>query len=261
MANGDDRREVLLAAVLEQGYCTTSELAQLLDVSEMTVRRDVARLEQSGQLRSVHGGVTTSLDSDMHGTRFDVRAHAHTDIKRAIARRALEFLPDNGIIAIDAGTTTAELTAQLPDERISTIVTYSLPVLNAASRLENIDLMNLGGAFHRESQSYAGPSTIRAIENLSIGTLFLGTSGVSERGLFCGNDFDAVTKRALIDVSETVILLADSTKFRTTAVARVCGLDRIDHLVVDADLDETDATMLRRHGVAITRTDAPVPSN
>ncbi|MGO1266215.1 MAG: DeoR/GlpR family DNA-binding transcription regulator [Microbacterium gubbeenense] len=253
MATGDDRREMLLAAVLEQGYCTTAELAQLLKVSEMTVRRDVARLEQAGQLRSVHGGVTTSLDSDLHGTRFDIRANARTDVKRAIAQRALEFLPDNGIIAIDAGTTTAELTPNLPDGRVSTIITYSLPVLNAAVKLEHIDVIDLGGSFHRDSQSYAGPATIRAIENLSIGTLFLGASGVSERGLFCGNDFDAVTKRALVDVSETVILLADSAKFRATAVARVCGLDRIDRVIVDDGLDDADESMLRRHDVEIVR--------
>lgn len=251
MSAAEDRRRKLLGMVVEQGYCTTSELAGALGVSEMTVRRDVLRLEAGGRLRSVHGGVTLSGSAELTGTRFDERAVAHADSKRAIARSALRFLPDSGIIAIDAGTTTAELCPLLPTDRALTVATYSLPVLSATSRMASIEQVNLGGVLHRDSLSYAGPMTAQAIENLSIGTLFLGASSVSSRGLFCANDFDALTKRALISVSETVVLLADSSKLGRTAFARICGFERLDYVVTDSDIDDQGADLLRSGGAEL----------
>ena len=116
----------------------------------------------------------------------------------------------------------------------------------------NIELVNLGGVFHRYSLSYSGPMTIRAIENLRITTLYLGASSVSERGLFCGNEFDAVTKRALIDAAETVVLLTDSSKFRKIAMVRICELDQIDHVVVDGGIDEASLALVRGAGIEPT---------
>ncbi len=251
MSAAEDRRQKLLGMVVEQGYCTTSELAQSLDVSEMTVRRDVARLEAGGRLRSVHGGVTLSGSAELTGTLFDDRALVNVESKRSIARAALRFLPASGIIAIDAGTTAAELGPLLPTDRPLTVATYSLPVLSGTARMASIEQVNLGGVLHRESLSYAGPMTARAIENLSIGTLFLGASSVSARGLFCANDFDAVTKRALIDVSQTVVLLVDSSKLGKTAIARICGFERLDHVVTDSAIDQEGADLLRSGGAEL----------
>ncbi|MDT0143160.1 DeoR/GlpR family DNA-binding transcription regulator [Microbacterium sp. PRC9] len=251
MSAAEDRRRTLLAMVVEQGYCTTTELARVLAVSEMTVRRDVARLEAGGRLRSVHGGVTLSGSADLTGTRFDERAVSHAEHKRAIARAALRFLPSSGIIAIDAGTTTAELCPLLPTDRPLTVATYSLPVLTATARMTNIEQVSLGGVLHRDSLSYAGPMTAHAIENLSIGTLFLGASSIGARGLFCANDFDALTKRALIDVSDTVVLLADSSKLGRGSFARICGFDKLHHVITDTDIETAGADLLQSGGAEL----------
>lgn len=238
--------------VIDQGYAATSELAASLGVSEMTIRRDVAILEKDGRLRNVHGGVTIAPETDLGGTEFDERARTNANAKQAIARAALQFLPDNGIVAIDAGTTTAEVAPLLPPDRAFTVISYSLPVMTAAVHLENVELLNLGGVFHRHSLSYAGPMTTRAIGDLSIDTLYLGTSSIRARGLFCGNDFDAVTKRALIDVATKVVLLADSSKFAKTAVVRFCDLERIDAIVVDDGIDDAALAILRQAGIEPT---------
>ncbi len=250
--SGTERRRALEQLVLDRGYAATSELAAGLGVSEMTIRRDIAKLEQRGRLRNVHGGVTAILDSDLGGSEFEDRRRLHTAAKKAVAKAALRFLPRDGILALDAGTTTAAVVPLLPADRSFTVVTYSLPVMMEAVHHPNIELVNLGGVFHRYSLSYSGPMTIRAIENLRITTLYLGASSVSERGLFCGNEFDAVTKRALIDAAETVVLLTDSSKFRKIAMVRICELDQIDHVVVDGGIDEASLALVRGAGIEPT---------
>jgi DeoR family transcriptional regulator of aga operon len=178
---GKARRASILEMIDTQGYCTITELSEAFGVSEMTVRRDIAKLAEERGLRSVHGGVTSLAPAALYGSSFLLRSDKRAEIKRQIAAAAVEFIAPSGIIAIDAGTTAADLIA----------------VASSA----DVEVIGLGGTFHFESQSFSGPTTVRSIADLQIGTFFLGASGVNERGVFCGNDFDAVTKRALIEVS------------------------------------------------------------
>lgn len=238
--------------VTEQGYCTTTELSVALQVSEMTIRRDIAKLEAEGGLRSVPGGVTLLPAASLAGSDFGQRAAARSSEKADLALRALQFINPDGIVAIDAGTTTAEIARVLPHEISLSVITNSLPVLNELASRPNIETIALGGLFHRDSQSYSGPVSSRQIADLHVGTLFLGASGINERGVFCGNAFDALTKRALIEVADQIILVTDSSKFRATAMVRVCGLSDLDQIIVDENLPRIHQELLSHHGVQIS---------
>jgi DeoR/GlpR family transcriptional regulator of sugar metabolism len=248
---GEARRTAILEMIEAQGHCTTAELSDALRVSEMTVRRDIAKLAGEKGLRSVHGGVTALPPTALTGSNFLLRVDKMAEIKRQIASAAIEFISPSGIIAIDAGTTTADLTTVLPSDRRLSVVSNSLPVLTGLATSTNVEVIGLGGVFHLESQSFAGPTTVRAIADLQIGTFFLGASGVNERGVFCGNDFDAATKRALIDVSDHVVLLCDSSKFDVTAMARVAALSSVDILVTDSGLSAWHLSVLEDQGVMV----------
>jgi DeoR family transcriptional regulator of aga operon len=234
-----------------QGYCTITELSEAFGVSEMTVRRDIAKLAEERGLRSVHGGVTSLAPAALYGSSFLLRSDKRAEIKRQIAAAAVEFIAPSGIIAIDAGTTAADLIAVLPPDRRLSVVSNSLPVLTGLASSADVEVIGLGGTFHFESQSFSGPTTVRSIADLQIGTFFLGASGVNERGVFCGNDFDAVTKRALIEVSEHVVLLCDSSKFSTTAMARVASLSSVTTVVTDTGVSAEHLSIFQDQGVSV----------
>ena len=248
-----DRRDRLVQFVSEQGYSTILELSQAFGVSEMTIRRDVARLVTEGRVRKFHGGASSLSPLDRLGTDYRARDLKMTEAKRAIAARALEGVTAKSVIGLDAGTTCTQLAAILPSDQHVMVISASLPVVSSLATNAGVEVTCLGGTLHPESLSFSGPATLAAISNLHIETLFLAASGLNVRGVFCGNGFDAITKRALIDVSDTVVLIADSSKFTTSAMVRTCGWDAIDRLIVDSDLRDVDEQMLAQHDLVIDK--------
>lgn len=248
-----DRRDELVRVVEEQGYCSIAELAVIFGVSEMTIRRDVARLVATEGLRSVHGGVTSLSPTQLEGSLYRNRLITRGDIKWQIAGRAAQLVEPNSVIAIDAGTTGASLAAQLPRDSRLRVVTASLPVISELAEPSRAEVICLGGVLHAASLSFAGPSTLSAIANLQVNTFFLAASGLSQRGAYCATDFDAVTKRELIGVADRVVLIADSSKFSNSAMVKVCDWQAISSVIIDDDLHEENATALRRAGVEILR--------
>lgn len=246
------RRERIKTFVADQGFCTVGELAKVLSVSEMTVRRDIAFLEQTEkQLRSVHGGVSAVPAQQLAGTEFKHRSLNHSPVKEAIARGALELLPKSGAIAIDAGTTAFEFSRIVPDSAALTIVTHSVPVLNLLVGRKTLAVVGLGGALQHSSQSLVGANTIAAISDVQVNTFFMGASSINPRGVFCANDFDAVIKRALMSVAKNVVLLIDSSKFSADAMVRICSLDALSAVVVDDGITAEWRRRLRSSGARV----------
>jgi DeoR family transcriptional regulator, aga operon transcriptional repressor len=227
------RRTQILSQVEQQGYCTITELSETFGVSDMTIRRDIRRLVADGQLRSVHGGVTALSPTAMVGTDFSARASQMKSAKTAIAERAVEFLPASGAIALDAGTTTLELARMIPASRHLHVVTHSLAVINTLARHEYVEVTCLGGRLNPRSQAFGGPTTATAIDDIRVKQLFLAATGITAGGVYCGTDFEAVTKRALVNGADEVVLLADSSKFQTSAMVRACPLEAVDVIITD----------------------------
>jgi DeoR family transcriptional regulator, aga operon transcriptional repressor len=247
-----DRRQRILDLVTAQGFCTIGELSAALEVSEMTVRRDVERLSREERLRRVHGGVTVLSNEAMHPNDFTARATVMREEKRAIAAAALAFISPGATICVDAGTTTLELARLLPEDHRLTVATHSVPAMTTLLPKNGVLVFGLGGELHPETQDFAGPITVAAIRELRIATLFLAAGGLSARGVYCASDHEALVKRALIEASDRVILLADSSKFRSSAMVRVCTLESVHHAVVGDGIRDEDISLLREGGVPFT---------
>ncbi|AWS41761.1 DeoR/GlpR family DNA-binding transcription regulator [Streptosporangium sp. 'caverna'] len=246
-----ERRERLVQFIGEQGYCTIMELSKAFAVSEMTIRRDVMRLAEQGKVRGFRGGVGSLSKQEMEGSDYRLRDMKMADAKRAIALEAIEMVGVGSVIAIDAGTTARQVAELLPPDRNVTVVTHSFPVVSSLIGRAGTEVMCLGGLLHPESLSFDGPATLAAISNLRVETLFLAASGVGERGAFCGNGFDAITKRALIEVAERVVLLADSSKFYASAMVKICDWEAIDRIVIDDGISEEQQRMLEQQDVDV----------
>lgn len=256
MAN--ERRERLLELVRREGFAQLPDLAKELSVSESTVRRDLAHLEEKGLARRTHGGAFYSGPSPKL-PHFDRRQSQQWDKKRAIARAALDLIEDNDTVLLDGGSTTYELARLLVGKTLQ-VVTNSLPVANLFSSVGTADLIVVGGYVHGRSGTLQGDYAESMIRSLTVRSTIISGAGITERGLFNSNLQTAAAERAMIDVGQQVIAVIDSTKFDCQSLARVCGLNEIDHIVVDDQLNESWRQKLTDAGVNVTLASTDEPS-
>jgi DeoR family fructose operon transcriptional repressor len=244
------RRQLIMERLRETGFISVADLTHDLGVSDMTVRRDLRKLEQQGEVRVVHGGVS-SLHGPMHTPAFVSRASMDASAKKAIANTARTLVGDTDTIAIDAGTTTYALAQVLPHSYEGTIVTHSVPVIQLLLNRGQGRVVGLGGELLHESQAFAGQMTVDAARGLRVTTLFLGAAAVDERGVYVATDNERPTKLALIDIADQVVLLADHTKFAASAPVLLCPHERITTLVTDTEPSRAAAEHLRTTGTRI----------
>lgn len=225
-----ERRAELERLVAADGYIASAEVAQRLGVSEMTVRRDLRLLEQEGVLRRVAGGATIASA----GVPFERRDEVGAIQKRAIAELAAAEAAGAEVVALDAGTTVAAVAPLLHG---STIVTHSLPVIEALSREPEPRLIAAGGHYQPDTRCFAGPLAEEALRGVRCDVALLSATAVGLDGLWGTNVLDAAIKRVLARQSSRVVLLADADKLGRTSVVRIADLDIVDVLITDGRAD------------------------
>ena len=219
----------------------------------MTIRRDIQTLAARHLLRQVHGGANALLDAG-EGIDFRLRASRGAAAKQAIAAAALRYVTPRATLALDSGTTTLELARQLPGDARLLVATHSLPALTVLARSEGIDVVSLSGALQRHTQSFAGPMALSTIRTLRVGTFFMGATSIRDGFMYVGSSFDAQTKLALMNVSDRVVLLADSSKFPATALFPIAPIERLDVVVTDDASPRRRRERLRARGVKVVLT-------
>lgn len=234
--NSDDRRNRLLEHIRQKGFASLPALAEALDVSESTVRRDLDFLEESGVAQRTHGGVFYTGPSPKLA-HFDQRQSFNWDKKRQIAVAASRLIDDNDTILLDGGSTTYEL-AQLLVGRPLQVVTNSLPVANLFTSNESADLVIVGGYVHAKTGVSLGPYANQMLGTLNVRRAVISVAGINERGCYNSNLLLVETERAMMTAAEDVIVVADSTKLGHTSLAHLCELKEIDALVTDQGIDD-----------------------
>lgn len=245
----EERRSRLLELVRNRGFAALPDLADALAVSESTVRRDLDFLEESGSAKRTHGGVfyTGSSPKLPH---FDERQPAQWDKKRAIAARAAQLIQDGDTLLLDGGTTTYEVARLLVGRHLQ-IVTNSLPVANLFASTATTDLVLVGGYVYPRTGVSLGPYANKVLASLNVRRTVLSVAGINERGFYNSNLLLVETEQAMLEASEEVIVVADSTKFGHQSLAHLCSLDRVDYLVVDHEIDRLWRDKIAAAGVKL----------
>jgi DeoR/GlpR family transcriptional regulator of sugar metabolism len=242
--NAPERRAHLERRIAADGYLSSLVAANELGVSEMTVRRDLRMLEEQGAVRRVAGGATVVAG----GVPFEGRDAVGAAQKRAIAELAAVAAATAEMIALDAGTTVAALVPLLGD---ATVVTHSMPVIEALTRTGSARLIAAGGHYQSDTRSFAGPLTEETLRGVRCDIAFLSATAVGPDGLWGTNALDAAIKRVLARQSARVVLLADAAKLTQTAAVRIAGLDIIDALITDSRADAAAVARLQDAGVEV----------
>ena len=243
----EERRNRLLELVRVRGFAALPDLAETLQVSESTVRRDLDFLEESGTAKRTHGGVfyTGSSPKLPH---FDERQPAQWDKKREIAAHAVRLIEDGDTILLDGGTTTYEV-ARLLVGRPLQVVTNSLPVANLFAASANTDLVLVGGYVYPRTGVSVGPYANHMLASLNVRRTVLSVAGINERGCYNSNLLLVETEQAMLRAAEEVIVVADSTKLGHQSLAHLCPLEAVNHLVVDRDISQDWRSRLIARGV------------
>ncbi len=249
----NDRRARLLELIRLEGFASLPELAGELGVSESTVRRDLEQLEESGAAKRIHGGVCYTGPSPKL-THFDRIQSRNWELKRRIASRAASLIEEGDTILLDGGSTTYEL-ARLLVGRTLQVVTNSLPVANLFVSSDSADLVFVGGYVHSRTGVSLGPYATDMLRHLNGRRAVLSVGGVQQAGLFNNNLLLVETEREMMRAADEVIVLADSTKFGRTSLARLCGLDEIDVLVVDDAITDEWRAYVEGAGVRLVTAD------
>jgi DeoR/GlpR family transcriptional regulator of sugar metabolism len=250
MAIVEERRTRLLELVRERGFAALPDLAELLTVSESTVRRDLEALEEAGQAKRTHGGVFYTGASPKL-PHFDQLQPANWDKKRAVAMKAAELIADGDTVLLDGGTTTYEV-ARLLVGRPLQIVTNSLPTANLFASNANTDLVLLGGYVYPRTGVSLGPYANEMLARLNVRRTVLSVAGINERGFYNSNLLLVETERAMMQSAEEVIVVADSTKFGHQSLAHLAPLNEASHLVVDDGITPEWKKRVEAAGVRLT---------
>lgn len=233
------RRERIVAFITRHGSARVEQLAELFDVSAMTVHRDLEALAEDNLLERIRGGAR-SLSPSMSELAVGQRRHLHRDTKEALCAAAARLIPEGAVVAIDDSTTLEALVEQLPERNPSALITHSLKAMSDHRKragLAEIRLIACGGLYFAETDSFLGTATTEQLLKLSADITFVSTTSVRTVGgsaaLFHPDMEAADTKKALIDIGTTRVLVLDSSKFGSPGVFRVAVLDDFDHIIVD----------------------------
>jgi DeoR family transcriptional regulator, fructose operon transcriptional repressor len=246
----EERQARIMELARSAGRVEVTSLATELDVTPETVRRDLTTLERHGLLRRVHGGAIP-IERLGFEPGLDTRRAVMTAEKDRIAKAALELVPEEGSILLDAGTTTARLADVLPVDRELTVVTNALDIGVALARRPNLTVLLLGGRVRGRTLAAVDVWALDALRNTFVDVAFMATNGISvERGLTTPDPTEATVKRAMIGAARRSVLLADHTKVGNDHLIRFAGLDEIDTFVTDDGVDaalvaDLEATGLR----------------
>lgn len=231
-----ERYERIVRLVNERGSIRVTELADLCEVTEETIRRDLDKLEQAGRLRRSHGGAV-SVQEQPAEIPYAEREITMVKEKQAIAREAVKRVKPRDRILLDASSSAWYLAAALPDIPL-TVLTNSIKVSLELASKERIEVVCTGGILSNRSLSYVGPLAEQALEQYYVNRAFISCKGVHlERGISESNELQARLKHKMIGMADEVTLLADSSKLGIQDFAQVTGLQRVHALITDPGAD------------------------
>ncbi len=234
------RQALILEEVRRNGGVRVSDLTRQLNVSDMTVRRDLEALAERGLLEKVHGGATAIGEHSTDEPGFEAKSYRQRREKEAIARHAAGRVRPGSAIGVSAGTTTHALAPFLCDIPGITVVTNSIPVADVLYRAGRADqTVVLTGGLRTPSDALVGPFAVSAIRELHLDLTFMGVHGMDARsGFTTPNLMEADTNRALVAAGRRLVVLADHSKWEMVGISSIATLAEAHVLVTDSGIDD-----------------------
>ena len=246
-----ERRQRIATLLEEQQRVTVGELRQLFSVSEVTIRKDLAWLEEHNIAVRTHGGAVLATASTTE-MGFEVRERIQQNEKERIGAAAARLVHDGDTIALDASTTAHAVTQFLKEKRELTVVTNGLRIGMELISTPGISVLIPGGMLRRESFSLVGTWGKTILEQVHIKMAIVGARGFTlTEGLTDVNSEEIELKRAIVEMAKEVIAVIDSSKWQHVAFATFCPLQRIKTIITDTGAPRELVEQVRNAGVEV----------
>ena len=245
------RHEEILKVLRKRGESSVQVLAELFNVSVMTIRRDLMLLEQAGKLVRTHGGAVLSK-SGIVEFAFERKGKKYAEEKQAIARAAASLVQPGMSISLDSGTTTLEIAKAIVGIDSLTVLTSSLAIASALYAHENIELVLLGGCARAGSPDLTGWLTEENAKQFHVDLAIVGADGVNQEGAFTTSVDVTRVCQAIMEGGEKSILAVDHSKFDKPSFAKFAALKDIDQIITDTGVSRATRKWLSKHAKHVT---------
>lgn len=255
MINITDRHQLILKKLKENGYVNVQELSTEMNVSDVTIRKDLKLLEDKNLLFRTHGG--GSIKNPYANDRpVNEKEQIFREEKQKIAQEAAKLIGQNDSIIIASGTTVLALARCINPPSHLTVITSALNVALELSHRPNVEVLQLGGQLRQNSSSVAGPYAEELLRDVTCGVLFLGVDGIDmETGLTTTSLMEARLNQKMMEAAQVTVILADSSKFGRRGLGKICSIDKIQHIITDSGIPDSMKRMLEESGIKVTIVD------
>lgn len=252
MSNLTDRHNHILEKIKKEGSVSVIDLCEEMNVSSVTVRKDLQLLEDKNLLFRTHGGATIS-NPYIADRPVNEKFSLQTAEKEKIGVAAAGLIEKNDCILVASGTTVQYFAKNINAIGHLTVVTSALNVALELIHHPGVEVIQLGGIMRKTSSSVTGIYAEKALEDFSCSKLFLGVDGIApEFGLTTSNMMEAQLNRKMIATAQKTIVLADSKKFGKRGFGKICGLEDIEQVITDSNISEHTVNTLQGMGIEVT---------
>lgn len=235
------------------GYSTVDILVKECNVSSMTIRRDLDKLQSDGIVEKRHGGAI--LNRFLHReVPYINKQNMNKDIKESIAKEAIKLVNDNDIILLDAGTTTLAIAGLIKGNKKNiTVITNDAYIAIYLSRL-NLKVCIAGGFIDNLTGCASSTFTIDFLKNLNVDIAFIGVSSINKNfDCMASNADRAGIKKAMMDISAKSVLVADDSKFGISSFCKIARVKDFSHVITNYDFSLDDKGLIEHEGCSIIK--------
>jgi DeoR family transcriptional regulator of aga operon len=252
------RDHEILSSLQRDGSVSVESLSERLEISVVTVRRDLDRLEQQGLLKRTHGGAVSIeplfYEPFRNDRSFQAQVEKQAPEKRRIGRAAASLIERGETIALTPGTTTTEVIRGLPLNHDITVVTNTVNVAMELSKRKDLKIFVTGGHLKGDWFSLVGPTATHSLSQLLITTIFIGADGIDAKwGAGCFSPDEAHLNSVMVQHSRRRVAVVDHSKFGVVTGWRICSATDIDVLVTDTGATPEAIEPFEKAGIKIIR--------
>lgn len=247
-----ERRQHILSLIDKHGRVLVDELSTELDLSQITIRKDLDYLESKDLLVRTHGGALPRNTGALSDPTIQEKEELHHAEKVKIAKAAAAMVSEGQCVILDSGTTTTEIARALLSFRHLTVITNALNIAAALAR-SDFEIIMIGGMLRKNSLSVVGPLAEDVLKEMHADILFIGVDGIDAKiGLTTPNVLEARVNRAMVEAAEKVVAVCDSSKFNRRSLSLIVGVSAIHHVITDSNLPPEEVKAIRDAGIEVT---------
>ena len=228
----ESRHKVILQELDQTGVVSVKNLKELLNVTDMTIRRDLIDLEKQGLLIRVHGGAHKKVKDSLNEASHSEKTMLNIEAKKLIAKKCADLIAEGDTVFIGSGTTTDFIGDYLEGKNIS-IVTNSLPIFEKLKDYPNFDLILIGGRYRVKTQTFVGQFANKLLQEIKVSKPFIGVNGIDGHNVTTANEEEGNGNAIILNNAIEKYIVADNSKFDSYSFYSFYRLDNIDAIVTD----------------------------